>query len=81
MTDHILEAQQVGRRHAVQATLITELVVLSILFTFLLSATDSVDFLTGFFEWISLPTFTVFVLSTVLLSYVLGQKAGVAVLS
>ena len=76
MTTNITQAQQRSSKYAVQATLVTELAVVSVLFTFLLSATDSTNFLGQFFAWISLPTFAVFVLSTVVFSYVLGQKVG-----
>ncbi len=80
MANTNLKAQQVGGKYATQATLVTELVVLCLLATFLLSSTGSITFLDEIFRWISLPVCIVFVLSTLLFSYLLGQKLAVSIL-
>ncbi|WKN44355.1 hypothetical protein [Tunicatimonas pelagia] len=77
----IFEAQQIGRKYAVQAALVTELAIGCLALTFLLSSTGSLSFLGGIFEWIGLPTFSVFILSTLLFSYLLGQKLAVNILT
>jgi hypothetical protein len=80
MTTTVYEAQQRGRKYAVQATPVTELIIVFLLFTFLLTATKSVSFLPALIKWIGLHNFLVFILGTLLFSYLLGQKAGVGII-
>lgn len=80
MTITLYEARQQGGRYAVRAALVTQLTVLLLLGSFLLSATRSADLLMELFTWIGLPTFSVFSVGTLLFAYLVGQKVGAAVL-
>ncbi|MGB3585007.1 MAG: hypothetical protein WBA23_00645 [Tunicatimonas sp.] len=80
MANAILKTQQAGGKFAIQVTLVTELVALCLLLTFLLSSTGSLTYLDEILGSISLPTVIVFVFSTLLFSYLLGRKLAVDIL-
>jgi hypothetical protein len=74
-------AQNSIGRQALVAVMVSELVAMLLLFTFLVSATGSPHIFSGMIVEIGMANFVVFILSTLLLAYFLGEKAGANVLA
>jgi uncharacterized membrane protein len=80
MTITTHQAKQKGSRYALQVTLTTELAVVLLLFTFLLTATKSTRVFLELIEWMDAANIMMFVLGTGLFSFLLGKKAGVGII-
>lgn len=80
-TELIKQAEFKGANFAVQATLITELAILFILFTFTVSVSGSVNlFVRILSDTVGIFNFFSFVILSFAFSFFLGKKAGVAII-
>ncbi|WP_207432850.1 hypothetical protein [Sabulibacter ruber] len=76
----IKQAQRQGASYALRATLVTEVIIALLFFTFLLSVTGSAQMFWDIATYLGVGNFTVFILSSLLFAILIGRRAGVKVL-
>ncbi len=73
-------AQSIGSQYALQAVVVTSLIIFLIVATFLASATKSLVRVYMFFRAIGFINFSVFIGAALLVAMLLGNQAGKAML-
>ncbi|RNI26060.1 hypothetical protein [Rufibacter latericius] len=80
MDTSIEQAQRKGISYALRATLVTEVVIAVLLFTFLLSATSSVQAFWDLVTYLGAFNVVLFVLSSLLFAFLIGRSTGVKIM-
>jgi hypothetical protein len=74
------QAQKQGITYALKATLITEVAITVLFFTFMLSVTNSTQMFWDIVTYLGAANVIVFICSSLLFAYLIGRKAGVKII-